>query len=173
MSSPSACEPLIPFPNSFGKATAVVPRASRGRRDKQRFYRAATERSSNRAPSGGCLRFGSVIRVMRWQTARPGRFFSDHRRTAVVGRRQAGKQLFISNRLMVQGEIGEPFYNESPRRIDLGERFLRRRFSGCMNPFLPADLFRFFFEKICLDQYRHDLSLFGSNTCGAAADVRP
>jgi hypothetical protein len=59
-----------------------------------------------------------------------------------VGRRQAGKQLQYPNRLMVQGEMFEPFYNESPRRIDLGKRFLRRRFSGCINPFLPADLFR-------------------------------
>ena len=62
---------------------------------------------------------------------------------------------------MVQGEMGEPFYNESPRRIDLGERFLRRRFSGCMNPFLPADLFRPFLKRfvlISIDATCHSLA---------------
>src|SRR5437773_2692677 len=44
---------------------------------------------------------------------------------------------------------------------------------GYLDPLLAADLFRPFFEKICLDHYRRDLLLSGPNTLGVAAEVRP
>jgi hypothetical protein len=54
-----------------------------------------------------------------------------------------------------------------------GERFLRGRASGYLDHLITADLFRPFFERICLDHYRRDLSLSGRNAFGAAAEVRP
>ena len=65
------------------------------------------------------------------------------------------------------------FDDESHHRIDLGERFLRRRVSGYLDPLLAGRFIPAFFEKICLDHYRRDLPLSGRNAFGAAAEVRP
>ena len=65
------------------------------------------------------------------------------------------------------------FDDECHHTIGLGERFLRRRVSGYLDPLLAGRFIPAFFEKICLDHYRRDLSLFGRNAFGAAVEVRP
>jgi hypothetical protein len=140
-------------------------RASRGRRDKQRLYRRAAERSSKHAPSVASVRSGSAIRLCagirpRNQVA----FFYDGRRTTVCRAGANGTQLFNTPTGSSRGSRGdrEPFDDESIRSIC--ERFLCRRFSGYFGS-SPADGFiPAFFEKICLDRYRRDLSLSGPNT---------
>ena len=42
------------------------------------------------------------------------------------------------------------FDGEAHHTIDLGERFLRRRFSGCLDHLLTADLFRPFLKRFVL-----------------------
>jgi hypothetical protein len=48
-----------------------------------------------------------------------------------------------------------------------------RRIGGYLDPILACRFIPAFFEKICLDHYRRDLSLSGPNTLGAAPEVRP
>ena len=91
-----------------------------------------------------------------------------------VGRWQTAHSFSLPNRLMPRfGVRRRVFDDESHHPIDLGERFLRRRISGYLDPLLAGRFIPAFFEKICLDHYRRDLSLSGRNAFGAAAEVRP
>jgi hypothetical protein len=128
-------------------------RAFGGRPYKQRFYRPAAERSSDRAPSVASQRFGSAIRVIRWHhIAKPGRVFSMMiAEVLAVGRWRTAHSFSPPNRLTPRfGVRRRIFDDESHHPIDLGERFLRRRVSGYLDPLLTADLFRPFLERFVL-----------------------
>jgi hypothetical protein len=73
------------------------------------------------------------------------------------------------------------FDDESHHPIDLGERFLRRRVSGYLDPILAGRFIPAFFEKICIDHYRRPLvtlwpeciwSCRGGSTSGASTFFR-
>jgi hypothetical protein len=79
-----------------------------------------------------------------------------------VGRWQTAHSFSLPNRLMPRfGVRRRIFDDESHHRIDLGERFLRRRFSGCLDHLLTADLFRPFLKRfvlITIGATRHSLA---------------
>ncbi len=90
---------------------------------------------------------------MRWhQIAKPDRVFSmmiDE--VLFVAGWQTAHGFSLPNRLMPRfGVRRRIFDDESHHRIDLGERFLRRRFSGCLDHLLTADLFRPFLKRFVL-----------------------
>jgi len=102
---------------------------------------------------------------MRWhQIAKPDRVFSVMITAAVlaVGRWQTAHSFSLPNRLMPRfGVRRRIFDDESHHTIDWGERFLRRRFSGCLDHLLTADLFRPFLKRfvlITIDATCHSLA---------------
>ena len=76
---------------------------------------------------------------MRWhQIAKPDRVFSMMiAEVLFVGRWQTAHGFSLPNRLMPRFGVRQRIFDdESHHRIDLGERFLRRRFSGYLDPLL-------------------------------------
>ena len=69
-----------------------------------------------------------------------------------VGRWQTAHSFSLSQpaHAEVRGETVNIFDDESHHPIDLGERFLRRRLSGCLDHLLTADLFRPFLKRFVL-----------------------
>ena len=68
-----------------------------------------------------------------------------------VGRWQTPHSFSLPNRLMPRfGVRRRIFDDESNHTIDLGERFLHRRFSGYLDHPLTADLFRPFLKRFVL-----------------------
>jgi hypothetical protein len=76
-----------------------------------------------------------------------------------VGRWQTARSFSLSQRAHAEVRMRWRIFNdESHYTIDLCERFLRRRVSGYLDPLLAGRFIPAFFEKICLDHYRRDLS---------------
>lgn len=90
--------------------------------------------------------------MRRHQIAKPDRVFSMMiAEVLFVGRWQKAHSFSLPNRLMPRfGVKRRIFDDESHHTIDLGERFLRRRFSGCLDHLPTADLFRPFLKRFVL-----------------------
>jgi hypothetical protein len=92
-----------------------------------------------------------------------------------VGAGANGTQLFnTTNRLVPTFGVNWRTFWRGVAPFDSirGEGFLRRRFTGYLDPLLAVPIYSGFFEKFCLDHYRRDLlascpktlrNLFGCN----------
>jgi hypothetical protein len=150
------------------KSLALFPmsrrlwRALSGRRDK---YSTSAQRSGQAARTLGSIpSYWKRDKIMRWhQIAKPDRVFSMMiAEVLFVGRWQTAHSFSLPNRLMPRfGVRRRIFDDESHHTIDLSERFLRRRFSGCLDHLLTADLFRPFLKRfvlITIDATCHSLA---------------
>src|SRR5205814_1719241 len=131
----------------------VAPSLAGTERETRSILQARSGAVKQRARSVASLRIGSAIRLCAGIRSRnPDRVFSmmiDEELS--VGRWQTPHSFSLPNRLMPRfGVRRRIFDDESHHTIDLGERFLHRRFSGYLDHPLTADLFRPFLKRFVL-----------------------